>query len=157
MKHSLVFIMILSMVMESCQDKSDSQESNIVSSSIKIEALPSEVWDVITNKTYAKELGNVFDKNAFVESDWKLGSDVHFVYEPDKVVSTGTIGKLIENELIQVDYDFDGFEYVERYSIETDGPISTLSIHAGPYTSDFEAQKVVWNNWLAKVKELSEN
>lgn len=157
MKHPVIILVILSIFMESCQDTSDSKESNIVSSSIRVEAESSKVWDIITNKTYAKELGNVFDKNAFVQSDWKLGSHVHFVYEPDKIVSTGTIGKLIENELIQVDYDFDGFEYLERYSIESDGPISILSIHAGPYTSDFEAQKVVWNNWLAKVKELGEN
>jgi len=133
------------------------EESKIVSKSITINANPSKIWDVITNKNFAKELGNVFDKNAFVESDWKLGSKVHFKYEPDKIVSTGTVGKLIENELIQVDYDFPGFDYVEKYIIEVDGSTSKLSIYAGSYTSDFEAQKVVWQNWLAKVKALSES
>jgi len=63
---------------------------------------------------------------------------------------------LIENELIQIDYDFPGFKYVEKYSIEKDESICKLSIYAGPYTADFEAQKVVWKNWLSKVKELSE-
>ena len=131
------------------------EESKIVSVSIDIDANPSKVWDVITNEKYAKELGSEFDKNAFVESDWKLGSKVHFKYEPDKIVSTGTIGKLIENELIEIDYDFSGFKYVEKYSIEKEEAICKLSIYAGPYTSDFEAQKVVWKNWLSKVKDLS--
>jgi len=132
------------------------EESKIVSISIDIAANPAKVWDIITNKDFAKELGSEFDKNAFVESDWKLGSKVHFKYEPDKLVSTGTIGKLIEKELIQIDYDFSGFKYVEKYAIKKEESICQLSIYAGPYTADFEAQKVVWKNWLSKVKELSE-
>lgn len=132
------------------------EDSKIVSISIDINAKPSKVWNLITSKAYAKDLGNVFDKNAFVESDWKLGSDVHFKYKPNKIVSTGTITKLIENELIQIDYDFTGFDYEERYTIEKHNSISKLAIYAGPYMSDFEAQKVVWNNWLSKVKELSD-
>jgi len=130
--------------------------SNIVSISIDIATSFTRVWDVITNKKYSKELGQVFDKNAFVESDWKLGSDVHFKYEPDKIVSTGKVGKLIENELIQVDYDIPGMDYLERYSIEKDGEHCKLSIYAGAYTSDYEDQKVVWKNWLEKVKAVSE-
>ncbi len=132
------------------------EESKIVSISIDIDAKPSKVWEVITNKDFAKELGNVFDKHAFVESDWKLGSEVHFKYEPDRIVSTGTIGKLEEHKLIQVDYDFPDFDYVEKYSIETNNSTAKLSIYAGPYTADFETQKVVWNNWLNKVKQLCE-
>jgi len=132
------------------------EESKIVSIGVEINATPSKVWDIITNKQYAKELGKEFDAGAFVESDWKLGSKVHFKYEPDRLISTGIIGKLIENELIQIDYDFPGMDYVEKYSIEKGDSTCTLSVYAGAYTSDFEAQKVVWNNWLHKVKELSE-
>jgi len=69
------------------------EESKIVTVGININADAPKVWHVITNKDFAKELGNEFDKNAFVESDWKLGSKVHFKYEPNKLVSTGTIGK----------------------------------------------------------------
>jgi hypothetical protein len=130
--------------------------SKIVNLSIDIAAIPSQIWQIITDKAYAKELGNVFDKNAFVESEWKLGSPVHFKYEPDKIVSTGIVGKLIENELIQVDYDFPGMDYVERYSIEKIESQGRLSIYAGEYGEDYEAQKVVWNNWLQKVKEIVE-
>ncbi len=132
------------------------EEPNIVSIGVDINASPSKIWEVITSKDYAKELGREFDKNAFVESEWKLGSDVHFKYEPDRLVNTGTIGKLIQSELIQVDYDFSGFKYVEKYAIDQGSSTAKLSIYAGPYTADFEAQKVVWRNWLSKVKELSE-
>jgi len=156
MKHSLVILMMVSFLLIAFKSSSTMEASQIVSIRMDIDAEPSKIWNIITHKDFAKELGNVFDKNAFVESDWKLGSKVHFKYEPDKIVSTGTIGKLIENELIQVDYDFSGFKYVEKYVIEKEESTSTLSIYAGPYTSDFEAQKVVWKNWLSKVKELSE-
>ncbi len=156
MRYTLIILTIVSVFITGFKSAITMDESKIVSISIDIDANPSKIWNVITDKSYAKELGNVFDKNAFVESDWKLGSKVHFKYEPDKVVSTGTIGKLIENELIQVDYDFSGFKYVEKYTIEKNSSNSKLSIYAGPYTSDFEAQKIVWNNWLSKAKELSE-
>jgi len=58
------------------------EESKIVSVSVVVDASADKVWDIITNKKYAKELGKVFDKGAFVESDWKLGSNVYFKYEP---------------------------------------------------------------------------
>lgn len=132
------------------------EEPKIVSIGVEINAAPSKVWDVITNKKYAKELGKEFDKGAFVESEWKLGSKVHFKYEPDRIVSTGIIGKLIEEELIQIDYDFPGMDYLEKYSIEKADSTCILSVYAGEYSSDFEAQKVVWKNWLHKAKELCE-
>ena len=130
-----------------------------VSSSIKIDASASRVWEVITNPTYAKILGNEFDKNAYVESDWKLGSEVYFKYthKPEKPANTGTISKLVDEELIQVDYEFPGYgKYIESYSIQRENDVSVLLIDAGPYGSDLEDQKVVWQNWLLKVKELSE-
>ena len=113
-------------------------ESKIVSVNVEISASDQEVWHIITDKSYAKELGEVFDKNAFVESEWKLGSKVHFKYEPDKIVSTGIIGKWKEYELIQVDYDFPGMDYVEKYSIEKLDSTSKLGIYAGEYTTDYD-------------------
>jgi hypothetical protein len=155
MKSAIIIFTTLLLTLTNCKSPK-MKETNIVSISIDINAPSSKVWNIITSKEYAKELGNIFDKNAFVESDWKLGSDVHFKYEPNKTVSTGTITKRIENELIQVDYDFSGFEYEERYTIEKSNDVAKLAIYAGPYTEDFEEQKVVWNNWLTKVKEISE-
>ncbi len=130
---------------------------NFVSTDVEINASKSRVWEIITNPAYAKILGAEFDKNAFMESDYKLGSRVYFKYEPDRVVTTGTITKLTKEEYIQIDYSFPGgFEYTERISIEENQNGITLKIYAGPYTEDLEAQKIVWKNWLLKVKELSE-
>ena len=130
--------------------------SQSVSLSIEINAAKEKIWDIITNPEYAKVLGAEFDKGAFMESDWNLGSEVHFKYEPDQTVTSGTISEIDENEYIQIDYKFLGSEYVEKFSIKDQNGKSVLQIDAGPYGSDYEAQVVVWGNWLSKVKELSE-
>jgi len=135
------------------------KDANSVSSNIEINAPGSRVWEVITDPAYAKILGSEFDKNAYVESDWKLGSEVYFKYshKPEKPANTGTISQLVEEELIQIDYVFPGYgKYVEAYSIRRENGVSILQIDAGPYGADLEGQKVVWKNWLLKVKELSE-
>ena len=134
------------------------KDANSVSSNVEISAPVSKVWKIITDPSYAKILGSEFDKNAYVESDWKLGSEVYFKYthKPDKPANTGTISTLREEELIQVDYVFPGWKYVETYSLQVENDVSILQIEAGPYGSDLEDQKVVWKNWLLKVKELSE-
>ena len=135
-------------------------DARSVSSNIKINASAAKVWEIITDPQYAKILGNEFDKNAFVESDWKLGSKVYFKYEhkPEKAANTGTITKLVEEELIQVEYVFfPSWKYAETYSLQRENDLSILQIDAGPYGADLEDQKVVWKNWLLKVKELSES
>ena len=135
------------------------KDANSVSSNVEINAPASKVWEIITDPAYAKILGSEFDKNAYVESDWKLGSDVYFKYthKPEKPVNTGTISKLVEEKLIQVDYVFPGYgKYVEAYSLQHKNEVSILQVDAGPYGADLEGQKVVWKNWLRKVKELSE-
>jgi len=124
---------------------------------ININAPAAKVWDVITNPEYAKILGKEFDENAFIKSDWQKGSEVHFVYEPDNVVATGTITELVEHKLIKMDYDFDGFAYNETFAIDANNDTVTLSVYAGPYGENIEAHRVVWKNWLSKVKELSED
>ena len=150
MKNKPYYLLLLSLILIACSP------SQSVSSEIEINTSTAKVWDIITNPQYAKILGSEFDKNAFVESDWKLGSDVHFKYEPDKIVSTGKISKLIEEELIQIDYSFYGQAYTEKYEIKGDTSTAILKLFAGPYSSDYEAQVEVWRNWLAKVKELGE-
>ncbi|NNE54609.1 MAG: hypothetical protein HKN32_01220 [Flavobacteriales bacterium] len=131
-------------------------DDRFVNESQSIAASPIEVWEVVTSAAHAKELGAEFDKGSFIESDWKLGSPVHFKYEPNKTVSTGTITQLRESEFIQVDYDFQGVAYTEQWSIQPSETGSRIAIYAGPYTAQLEAQKVVWNNYLLKVKEIAE-
>ncbi|MDC6350953.1 hypothetical protein PP178_05270 [Zeaxanthinibacter sp. PT1] len=130
--------------------------SPVISSEIAIAASTAHVWDVITNPDYARILGNAFDKNAYLESDWELGSKVHFKYSTGGIVATGVVAKRVDRKLIQVDYNFDGMAYVEKFTLSGGDYGSNLQVFSGPHGQDFEAQKVVWKNWLQKVKELSE-
>lgn len=131
-------------------------ETDFVTLEMDIRALSADVWDIITNPEYAKELGSVFDENAFIDSDWELGSEVHFKYEPDNIVTTGTISKLVEEQIIHVDYDFDGFEYTEQFTLTEQDNGILLQVYAGPYVENYDEHETVWKNWLQKVKELSE-
>jgi|GEM_PF-1297913 len=126
-----------------------------LSLALNIPASNKDVWNVITSSKHAKTLGNMFVEGAWVESDWQLGSDVHFKFKPDKVISTGKITSLTEGRYIQVDYNFSGFAYTEKYSIFPKEDGSSLMIQAGPYGEDFADQKIVWKKWLNKARELS--
>ncbi|MFD2586041.1 hypothetical protein ACFSQJ_03820 [Croceitalea marina] len=160
MKYSTIALLIISLLITGFKSKENAdikdQEPKVVTISIEIDAGTSKIWDIITNKDYAKILGNIFVKNGFVQSEWQLNSKVDFIYEPDYIVYSGTITKLIEEELIQIDYSINGLEYVEKFSIENDDSSTKLSIVISPYGNDFNQQKVMWQNWLLKVKELSE-
>ncbi len=134
------------------------QPTPFVADEIIISAYPKAIWEVLTDSTYAKILGAIFDKNAYLESEWKKDAAVHFKYGPDKIVSTGIITAIWKNSYIQIDYDFDGYHYVEKFLLSGNkkGKYTKLHLSAGPYGEDYLAQKIVWHNWLNKVKELSE-
>lgn len=129
-----------------------------VDQGVVINAFPKIIWEVITSPAYAKLLGEMFDKGSFIESEWKNGAEVHFKYEPDKTVSTGIITVIWKNLYIQIDYDFDGYHYVEKILLleNKEKKHTEFRVSAGPYGADYVAQKLVWHNWLNKVKDLSE-
>lgn len=158
MKTVITFIATIFLIVQVNGQSSDnnSDTENSVFADIIIDASKATVWNVITNTEYAKVLGNEFDEGAFMLSEWKEGSDVHFVYEPDNIVATGSITELIEEEAITIDYDFDGYAYSEKFILDARDTTTILNVEAGPYVENYEAHKVVWNNWLSKVKELSE-
>ena len=129
-----------------------------VSVDTEINTSKNKIWEVICSPAYAKTLGAMFDKNAYVESDWLNGSKVYFKYEPDSIATTGIVTACWINTYIQVDYNFDGYHYAEKFLIleNENGNNNQLHVVAGPYGDDFEDQQMVWQNWLVKVKELSE-
>lgn len=130
---------------------------NFVYESVTINASNSLVWKVMTDSTYAKELGTAFGENAYVKSDWAPKGDVEFYYN-DKVVSTGNLTAVWPGTYIQIDYDFDGFHYAEKYLIsrnEEDQSVK-LQLACGPYTQGYEDQINVWKLWLNKVKFKAE-
>jgi hypothetical protein len=139
-------------------EKNELGSTPFVSEQLEIKATKSKIWDVITSPKHAKILGSVFDKGAFVQSDWKKNSEVHFVYEPDSIVSTGIITASWEDLYIQIDYNFDGYHYAEKFLLLENEENNSINFHltAGPYGEDYKAQISVWKNWLKKVKEISE-
>lgn len=73
-------------------------------------------------------------------------------------MNTGMVTALWRNLYIQVDYNFEGDHYAEKFLLlGREGSTGTqLYVVAGPYGEDIDAQKVSWNDWFKKVKELSE-
>jgi hypothetical protein len=129
-------------------------EKNKIAKSILIKAGAAKVWDVLTGPAYAKTLGNEFDKNAFLESDWQPGSPVHFKYESGKIVATGIITDYKLHSRIFMEYK--DINYTDSYSLQEKNGTTNLSIASGPYPDDYNEQLEVWDKWLLKVKQLSE-
>lgn len=129
-----------------------------VSLDIKTKANNEQIWEVITSPKYAKTLGQMFDKDSYVESDWQLNSEVNFKNGKDEILSTGIVTASWQDLYLQVDYDFAGYHYAEKFLILKNQETEEFTLHlvAGPYSEGYEEQKVVWANWLNKVKDLSE-
>lgn len=134
----------------------ESEPERMVREQVTIDTPADTVWSIITHPRYARELGQQFDKNAYVRSDWQLGSAVEFVYEPERIAATGTISELKPLELIRIDFDFDGFAYYESFHFSSTEGQTILTAEAGPYTHARDEHATVWSNWLQKVRELSE-
>ncbi len=129
-----------------------------VAEEVVIDAFPKIIWEVLTDSTYAKILGEMLAKNAYHESTWQKEAPVHLKYGPDKIASTGIITAIWKSRYIQIDYDFDGYHYVEKilFSKNKEGKNTTLHLTAGPFGEAFVTKQLAWHNWLYKVKELSE-
>jgi hypothetical protein len=131
------------------------EQINKIEKSIEINTSLTKAWDVLTNPKFAKTLGNVLDKNAYLQSDWKLGSSVYFKYESGKIVATGIVTEYKLHSHIFVDYK--EINYSDSYALTENNGKIILTINSGPYPNDYEEQLVVWDRWLLKVKELSES
>lgn len=121
---------------------------------IEIIASKEKVWDILTNPKFAKILGNELDKSSFLKSEWKLDSEVYFMYEPDKIAATGRITEFIINSKVYTNYP--DINYFDTFSLTDNDGKTILEIQSGPYPQDYDEQVIVWQRWLKKVKELSE-
>ncbi len=123
-----------------------------------LKTTPEKIWEVITNPKYAKELGAALNENTMMESDWKENPMVYIKNKAGDIIAKGHITIAWENTYFQIDYDLDGVQYVEKFfmSQNQDTQSTQFRVVAGPFATDFESKKMDWNNWYAKVKELSE-
>ena len=131
-----------------------------ISFKAEINASKEKIWEVIIDLTYveSKSVGKMFDENSSIKSDWKENSKVQFVYGPGAIAAIGTVTIRWENLYIQVDYNLDGYHYAEKILISENKDSNSTALHivSGPYGENFEARKIVWENWLQKIKALSE-
>lgn len=134
------------------------EATSFISQNVKLNTTKGRIWAAITSPNYAKSLSTIFEKGNSIESDWKQDAKNDFKYQPNKIVNNGVITAIWKDTYIQIDYDLDGYHHVEKILLLDNEENDSIDLHivSGPYGEDFEAQKTVWNNWLQKVKKLSE-
>jgi hypothetical protein len=83
----------------------------------------------------------------------------YFKQESDSILNKGLITALWEDMYIQVDFDFENHHYVQKFLLLDNEETKTtqLQIVTGPYSEDLSGQKIAWEKWMEKVKELSEH
>ena len=139
-------------------------EINKISSSqfiiltIKIDAKPAKIWEVLTKDEYSKPLQAIFDKKNILETDWKKSTKVNFKYLKVRNVTAEFAGNVWGTKYIQIDCELGDYQYVEKFMLTEKEKINKteLQIVCGPYGDDFENQRFILNSWSQKVKELSE-
>jgi hypothetical protein len=125
----------------------------------EINACRKEIWDILINPIYSKVLGESISINTFIESDLQKKPMPYFKQQSDSTLNKGLIAALWEDMYIQVDFDFENYHYVQKFLLldneETKG--TQLQIVSGPYSEDLSGQKIAWQKWIERVKELSEH
>jgi uncharacterized protein YndB with AHSA1/START domain len=136
-----------------------------IEKTIEIDAPIEKVYEVLVNPQYTRAWGNAFSAGAYVESDWKPGSEVVW---KDKDGNVGAKGLVVENEpmrRITVAFYDDVNEkppaqpgqYKEVYSVQTSRHQSRLEIVAsGLPDSDVVIHSPLWDKALLMIKELAE-
>lgn len=130
--------------------------SQFVSLNIKIDATKNDIWNILTKAEHVKSLQPIFDKDN--KLNWDNKSKVNFKYLNEKAITSDFAGNLFGNQYIQIDYEVESYQYVEKFLIieNQETKTSDLFVVCGPYYDDFEIQKDILINWGNKVKELSE-
>ena len=141
----------------------DSEVENLkswrfISQTIAIDAKAKDIYKVITDSIYATRLGAGFYEKAIYDSDWNRDSKVVVKDATGVVLRTGRLTAVWPNLYIQIDYNFDGVNYVEKLFLSSDeeGESTELILVAGPFNDDFNEQKKSWNSWGYTLKVLSE-
>jgi hypothetical protein len=132
--------------------------SRFISQTITIDAKAKDIYKVITDSIYATRLGEGFYEKAIYESDWNRDSKVDVKDASGDILRTGRLTAVWPSLYIQIDYNFEGVNYVEKLFLSSDeeGQSTELILVAGPFNDDFDEQKESWNSWGHTLKVLSE-
>lgn len=133
-----------------------------IEKSIEIDAPIEKVYEVLVNSQFTRQWGNAFSEGAYVESDWKPGSEVVW---KDKDGNVGAKGVVIENEPLRkitvafyddVNTPAPG-QYKEVYSVQPQQQQSQLNISAGALEEEHaKSHGPLWDKALQVIKQLAE-
>jgi hypothetical protein len=134
------------------------KSSRFISQTIAIDAKAKDIYKVITDSIYATRLGEGFYENVIYESDWNRDSKVVVKDVSGDILRTGRLTAVWPSLYIQIDYNFEGVNYVEKLFLSSyeEGESTELILVAGPFNDDFNEQKKSWNSWGYTLKVLSE-
>jgi hypothetical protein len=122
------------------------------------DVIKEKVWAAITQTAYAKKLGQKFGEEAFFASPWTSQSRVDLNYEGLGESANGYAMVLFGNIYMQIDYDYNGRQAVEKVLIldNQDGKGSKIQVVFGPYAKNIASQQALWEAWLEEVRAISE-
>lgn len=127
-------------------------------SKIAVKAPKEAIWDALRKTDYFKELGEKFDQREFFWSAWDPNAKAHLNLDTDTEKATGYVGMTYGNFYLQIDYLRNGFHYSEKMLLMENHENGTTDMFfaCGPYTQDFEKQKLKWQRFTEAVKASSE-
>ena len=133
--------------------------ARFVQFSIPIQAGTDAVWGVLTDDAFSAPLQAVFDPENTLESDWNQSSEVNFNYPQSGVITRAFAGDVWGSLYIQIDYQSEQQEYVEKFLLSGSKASNETILHiaCGPYGEDFMEQKSILQKWAEEVKILSES
>lgn len=140
--------------------------------SVEIQAPASVVWEILTQRQYTDQWVGVFSNGgpAFhIESEWFLGSKVHWKDPEGKVLVEGTVTALVSNQLLRFtvfDVRAEKFEVTERdgitFMLEETAAQTVLFLSQGDFGQMKDGQKYcqmteqIWAKVLPVIKKLAE-
>jgi len=134
----------------------------IVKKKVTIKAMPSDVWDALTNPVKTKK----YFFNCEVSSDWKVGSPIHFkgkIFLIKKIELSGEILKIEPGKLLQYNLRNSDNSSVSTVTDELTykNGKTTLSVTDNVGEGDgaeerYKKSKKGWDKILKGLKELVE-
>jgi uncharacterized protein YndB with AHSA1/START domain len=140
-------------------------EEGVIKKDISITASAEVIWNILLNPN--NQWGKAFGGGAFVETDWKQGSEVIWKDSTGDIGARGIVKEHQPKEYLQVDMYDDvnptpGSEtgaYAEKYKlVKADGEHYTLLIESGPLANKYmDEHSKMWDQALEIIKEIAES
>lgn len=142
-----------------------------IEKSIRIQASPEKIWEVLTLDRYTKDWYSVFSPGSYALTDWKEGSKVLFLDQSN----SGMVGKVKESipgkslvvefmgQILDGKEDLDSAEAQqykgghETYRLTEENGSTRLDITSDMDEGMFEMMSARWEKAFERMKALAEN